>query len=106
METLVDALKQNYLPKSFLSKVLQYAIGAEIENHIITKHKTYWMLTYGLTRMKTRNKEADSIIDNCITEVCGNKPTLNGKPIQSNYHPLELWSFAARWAELQYRTNK
>jgi CRISPR-associated protein Csm1 len=30
---------------------------------------------------------------------------LNGQFIVTDYHPLELWAFAARWAELEMRTN-
>ena len=35
-----------------------------------------------------------------------NKGTLNDESILTDYHPLELWAFAARWAELQHRTDK
>lgn len=97
------------LPKSFLGKVMTHYQNAEIKHHRITKMKTYWMLTYDLSRMKERLKdlEAKKIIENCIKEICDkNKGTLNGCPIKTDYHPLELWTFVARWAELKYRTEK
>ncbi len=108
-ETLVSAIGQGLLPKSFLSKILQHAAGAQIQNHIIGHSKTYWMLTYDLSRMKSRyakGANCNELIQNCINEVCGHKAMLNGKPIQTAYHALELWAFAARWAEIQFRTNK
>lgn len=106
---LYDWLIKEQLPKSFLSKLMMHYENAKIINHKIKEVKTYWMLTYDLSRMKGRsNTEAvNNMIDNCIKEVCDkNKNTLNGKSIQTDYHPLELWTFAARWAELEYRTNK
>ncbi|MCQ2275712.1 MAG: type III-A CRISPR-associated protein Cas10/Csm1 [Bacteroidales bacterium] len=97
------------LPKSFLGKVMTHYQNAEVKHHRITKMKTYWMFTYDLSRMKERVKDAEAkqIIENCIKEVCDkNKGTLNGRAIETDYHPLELWTFAARWAELKYRTEK
>lgn len=112
--SLVDELvrlidDKESLPKSFLSKVMNHFENAEVKHHKISNMKTFWMLTYDLSRMKERLKdpEAKQIIDNCVKEVCDkNKGTLNGKSIETDYHPLELWTFAARWAELKYRTEK
>jgi hypothetical protein len=66
------------------------------------------MITYDLSRLKAREKqsEVNVLVDNCITEVCGNKRSLNGISITTNYHALELWAFAARWAELELRNNQ
>lgn len=100
---------QERLPKSFLTKVMSHFQNAGLKHHKITKMKTYWMLTYDLNRMKERLKdqEAKGVVDNCIKEVCDkNKGSLNGRSIETDYHPLELWTFAARWAELKYRMGK
>ena len=61
-----------------------------------------------LSRMKERcSTDVHILIDNCIREVCDkSRNTLNGKSITTNYHALELWTFAARWAELEYRKDK
>lgn len=107
-ETLVTYIEQGMMPKSFLSKVLRHAMNARIRRHEITHMASYWMMTYDLSRMKgreARSKEASALIQNCINEVCGRQPMLNGSPVLTAYHPLELWAFAARWAELQLRTN-
>lgn len=105
---IVELLESNKLPKSFISKVMSHYVNSEMKKHQITKTKTYWMLTYDLSRMKSRSagEEVNNMIDNCIKEVCDkNKGKLNGEPIVSDYHPLELWAFASRWAELEYRSK-
>lgn len=105
---IVKLLDSNKLPKSFISKVMSHYANSEMKKHQITKTKTYWMLTYDLSRMKSRSagEDVNNMIDNCIKEVCDkNKGKLNGEPIVSDYHPLELWAFAARWAELEYRSK-
>ena len=108
--TLYDMLVDKQLPKSFLSKVLLHHANAGIRNHRITQYKTYWMLTYDLSRMKNRldkSGKVNALIDNCVKEVCGtSRNQLNGMDICTDYHPLELWAFAARWAELEYRKDK
>lgn len=96
------------MPKSFLSKLMSHYANARLLGHVITVPKTYWMLTYDLSRMKERSHaDVEALIDNCINEVCDkSKNTLNGEPIVTDYHALELWTFAARWAELEYRKCK
>lgn len=98
----------NYLAKSFISKVIAHWSTANMEFHKINNYKTYWMLTYDLTRMKERSKEgAKQLVGNCINDICNNaSPKLNGEKITTSYHPLELWAFACRWAELEIRSNK
>jgi CRISPR-associated protein Csm1 len=107
-EQLVNFLNENKLPKSFVSKLMSHYVNAKIQNHTITVPKTYWMLTYDLSRMKERlSVDVKQLIDNCIKEVCDkNRGLLNGQVIHSDYHALELWAFAARWAELVYRKDK
>ncbi len=105
---IVELSQYEQLPKSFISKIVSHWINAKIENHNITEMRTYWMLTYDLSRMVERQgTSAQLLIENCKSEICSNnKSRLNGEPIQTCYHPLELWALAARWAELTIRTNK
>ena len=95
------------LPKSFIFKILAHHANAEIINNMVSNIRIFWLLTYDMSRMKGREKNAtiNELIDNCIAEVCGNKKMLNGKSLSTNYHALELWAFAARWAELELRTK-
>ena len=104
-DELVQLIQKEKEAKSLLGKIMTHAVYARIKAHKITQLKTFWMLTYDLSRMIDRTKIINSkaLIDNCITEVCGNKPLLNGIYIETKYHPLELWAFAARWAELEIR---
>lgn len=107
---LYELVKDGQLPKSFLSKIMIHYANSGMSNHQITQPKTFWMLTYDLSRMKNRTNKSDKaymIIDNCIKEVCNKScGKLNGMDIWTDYHPLELWTFAARWAELEYRKDK
>lgn len=106
--TIVNFMDSGKLKKSFISKILDHHANASIQQHTIKNIKTYWMITYDLSRLKAREKqsEVNVLVDNCITEVCGNKRSLNGISITTNYHALELWAFAARWAELELRNNQ
>lgn len=108
-DKLVELYYRNELPKSFISKILMHFVNADIQKHQIRSLKTYWMLTYDLSRMVNRqmSHSVKLLIDNCKSEVCGKNCTrLDGEKIHTEYHPLELWAFAARWAELDIRTNK
>ncbi len=110
VKTLKKELLECELPKSFLSKIMVHHANAGFVNHQITRMKTFWMLTYDLSRMKDRYNRSDKaymLVDNCIKEVCSKScGKLNGNEIHTNYHPLELWAFAARWAELEYRKDR
>lgn len=105
---IVELIEKGKMPKSFISKVLSHTANADIQEHKIKAIKTYWMMTYDLSRMREREKDAEvrQLIDNCKAELYGDKGRLNGEPIDTNYHNLELWAFACRWAELEYRTRK
>ncbi len=100
-------LSYHNLPSSFIQKVLQHLANAGIENHRIGNIKTYWMVAYDMKRMQSRvDSKVKDLINNFKNEVCDKQAgCLNGVPIESDYHPLELWALAARWAELEERTN-
>lgn len=100
--------EEKHLPKSFISKILSHLENARVKNHKITALKTFWMIAYDLGRMceRVKNAETKDLINRCKTEICENGDFLNGKPINSEYHPLELWAFACRWAELETRSNE
>jgi len=106
-DTIIKLIEGNKLNNSFISKILLHHANAKIENHTIMAIKTFWMITYDLSRLKAREKQSEinTLVDNCIAEVCGNKKLLNGIVITTNYNALELWAFAARWAELELRNK-
>ncbi len=101
---LVRLLEKEKAAKALLSKILAHATTARIQAHHITNIKTYWMLLHDLNRLKECVKESTKVlINNCMTEVLGTKPLLNSLPIETEYHPLELWAFAAKWAQLSIK---
>ena len=102
-EDIRKMLCNGELPKSFVSKIMIHFENACVENHKITNCKTYWMMAYDFERMKSRNKDANvnGLIDKCLKNIY-NPHELE---ITTNYHPIELWALAARWAELEYRSN-
>ena len=95
------------LSKSFISKLLGHWENEEMKGHEINNIKTYWMLTYDLGRMKSRvkNKEACELIDHCMADICDSNRNFDDQKITTSYHPIELWSMACRWAELELRNN-
>lgn len=103
---LIDQKK--ILNNSVISKILMHHANADIKEHNIKNIRTFWLLTYDLSRLKAREKlrEINTLVDNCIAEVCGNKKLLNGITLTTNYHAIELWAFAARWAELELRNKQ
>ena len=107
---IVRMLKTKDLPKSFISKIMNFTDNAKLIDHRITNIKTYWMMAYDMERLKERSNGngTNNLIDNCIKEICSNNAsaTLGGYPIKSKYHRLELWSLACRWAELETRNEE
>lgn len=103
---LIDHKK--VLNNSFISKLLLHHENADLKDHTIMNIRTFWLLTYDLSRLKAREKQSEinTLVENCISEVCGNKNQLNGITLKTNYHSLELWAFAARWAELEIRNKQ
>lgn len=104
-DSMLQLLTKGNLSKSFLSKILLHASTADIEQHKIRNVKTYWMMSYDLKRIIERSKseEVKRLAFNCQKEIWENKNHLNGELIETEYHLLELWAFACRWAELEYR---
>ena len=108
---LCNLLRKMQLNKAFISKILMNWANADIRQHKIRNVKVFWMLTYDINRLKERKRkdstdvpEANILIKNCLSEICeGKRNSLNGHAIQTDYHPLELWAFACRWAELETR---
>ena len=107
-DKLVNLLCDNEsLPKSFLNNVMIHAINAAIKNHKVTKVNIYWHLSYDIKRAMERAKGKEGVIallEQCRADICTPGSTLAGEKIETNYHLLELWALASRWAELEYRS--
>lgn len=108
-EEMTEMLGRRELPKSFLSKIMESATNAGFKEHKVSNFKVYWLLAYDLKRMKDRYKKqqyATSFLDRCVNEICHSNGLLGGKEVETDYNILELYAFACRWAELDYRANK
>ena len=104
----------------FIERVLSYyekaSFAFDIKNHKpmenvhkIQDYSIYWRMVYELGKLKKEVKNIDAIkmIDNCIKECLDFKKTykaLNSINLKTKYHPLELWAFACRLAEIKLRT--
>ncbi len=104
-DELVQLLRNNRLPKSFISKVNNHALESwrDESNKFVVNLKMYWMMAYDFGRMKEREKdlEVKSLIDRCKLDIVNN--TFAGEKNASPYHAMELWHLATRWAELEIR---
>ncbi|MBO7610443.1 MAG: hypothetical protein J6S96_09620 [Muribaculaceae bacterium] len=106
---LLSNKEKEVLPKSFLNKVMMHASKASIKSHKVTDVSIYWQLTYDIKRALERaknNEDVKDLLDCCRKDICTPGDTLAGEKIVTNYHLLELWALACRWAELEYRSNK
>lgn len=107
-DNIVNLLYSGQLPKAFLSTIIEQSLNAKFDgNHKPRNYKVYWQLTYGLKRMKERynTESAQAFLEGCVSEICHANGSLNGNAINTDYNSLELWAFACRWAEFEYRTN-
>lgn len=107
-DKLVKLISDGEIPKSFIGKVLQHTANADIKEHKINQLRTFWIVSYDMSRMSERikSREAREVVLNFKNEVCSVGNKLNGVEVKTNYHAMELWALASRWAELEIRTNK
>lgn len=99
-------LSKNAIPKSIMSFISNLSEQRRFQINKNKNESWQWMLAYQLSRFKNsfKDKEVIDFIDQIKKDVFSDK--YNGAPHQGNYHILELISIAARWAELEQRTNK
>lgn len=110
LKSSIVTMLEDKLPKSFISKVIGHWMSADIKGHKVKNYKVYWRVAYDMKRLSERCKpsesEAKRLILNCQQDICQTERMLNGENIVTDYHALELWAFACRWAELEYRSTK
>ncbi len=107
--SIKSLLKENRLPRSFVSKLQAHFANARIKNGEITKLNVLWMMAYDFTRLADSVKKNDPEAGRFVIDVkdwvfTNNHPGFDKK--SSNYHVFELINLATRWAELELRTNK
>lgn len=112
-DKIVSLIRSQQIDKAFISKMQLFKDEAKIQQiadkkNKISNYRVLWLISYSMTRMIARKStsEAKQFIQQCIKEICSSGDTLNGQRIDTLYHPLELWAFACRWAELELRSDK
>jgi CRISPR-associated protein Csm1 len=97
-------MEKETIPRSLLGKISSHHNMAQIVDGLITNPRAYWILAYDLGRMRQRTKgeKISEWINTCIKDIHQN--TIKGGEIPTDYHTLELYNLAARWAELELRT--
>lgn len=104
-EELKKLIQNNNLPKSVLGNIYKFY---EIRIQQIKKGKNpswLWLLTYNIARMIPRVKDEDGkkLLHRIKNDVFTN--SWNGTKHNFKYHTLEMVNIAARWAELEIRSN-
>ncbi len=105
-ETLADLINDGNLDKSIVSRLLRYYENVRFRDGQITTPRYIWLISYDLSRLakRTNNSRGQKFIEQCIKDITTGK-TISSNVIDSPYHPLQLLSVAARFAELELRTN-
>lgn len=98
-------ISRNSINKSFISKLHLHFQGASFKDERLVSSKTYWMTAYDFGRMEAgvKSPEIKAFIKQCRLDILGD--TIYSNRINSKYHTFKLWNLAARWAELENRTN-
>lgn len=116
-DTIVRLIQSGDINKAFLFKIQVLKEQAKITTKSIqgegvrrvTEYRVYWLLAYTMKRMIQRSGDKEvskKFIDQCVHEICSFQGKIGGMDIKTSYHPFELCAFAARWAELELRTNE
>ena len=108
-DELVGLLESQKLPKSFISKLNSHFTLTQADNiddgKFTIPPRLYWIMAYDFGRLNSRLKDtaAKEFINQCNKDIISNR--IKGKDIATDqYHALQLWHIASRWAELEYRT--
>ncbi len=105
-DEILALLKSDKLPKSFISKLnSHYSLTlaeSQDKGKFTIPPRLFWLMAYDYSRMINRSTDpiAAKLIDQCKKDVVIDK----WKNFET-YHAIQLWHLAARWAELEFRTN-
>jgi CRISPR-associated protein Csm1 len=102
-------LEKKRLPQSFISKLHAHFANSEIREGKIMRMNVLWMMAYDFTRLASsinkNDQEARQFVIDIKDWIFTNRHT-GFDQSKSKYHIFELINLAARWAELELRTNK
>lgn len=105
--TLLTLINYDYIDKSFVQHILRISENVRYVNGKVEPIRYIWLAAYDLSRMaKRKGGEGEKFIKRCIADLMSGR-TLDGKPIVSPYHSLQLITIAARLVEMkQWKINK
>jgi CRISPR-associated protein Csm1 len=100
-----EVSEKKHLPRGIFGRVYSYMENAAMQNHRINNLRVLWLMAYDFGRMAKgiHDRNSQSFLQACQKNVYTN--SLNGRPNPTSYHFLELLYLAARWAELEIRTE-
>lgn len=104
---LLTLINYDYIDKSFVQHILRVGENVKYVNGKVEPIRYIWLAAYDLSRMaKRKGGEGERFIKRCIADLMSGR-TLDGKPIISPYHSLQLITIAARLVEMKlWKTDK
>lgn len=110
---LVDLIQHNnQLPKGFLQRITGFQEQADLQKRKNLNEAWRWRIAYDMAQVTRRirkgNKAAKDFVQKISCAVFTDRYQLSEglKYVKDKYTFLEILSLAARWAELEIRTNK
>lgn len=102
---LKTIIQNENLPKSLLGNIYKYHYLRQQQIKNKQNESWQWQLTYNFARMieRIKDKESRNLLHQIKNDVFAN--TWQGEKQHFNYHSIELVNLAARWAELEIRSN-
>ena len=99
-----DSLNDD-LPKAFISNIYNFYENRKMQIEKKQNERWQWQLAYNISRMiqRTKNNDTKKLLSQIKIDVFAN--TYKGKQHNFKYHTLEIVNIAARWAELELRSN-
>ena len=100
-----ELIEKENLPKAVLGNIYNFYEIRKKQLELGKNQSWQWQLTYNIARMISRTKEEKSkkFLHQIKNDVFTN--SWNGETNQTPYHSLELINLAARWVELEIRSN-
>lgn len=101
---LLALIQSKEIDKSFVQHILRIAENIKYVNGKVEPIRYIWLAAYDLSRMSKQKRgreisEGEQFIKRCTADIMSGR-TLNGRPIVSPYHSLQLITIAARFVEM------
>lgn len=103
---MLSLMQQKKLSRSFLTKISSHALSRRFQIDKKVAERWRWVMAWDMSRYRDSLKASDAkaFVEQVIKDAFSNKMH-KGVTFSSNYHYLDLLLVAARWTELQRRTE-